>query len=335
MQVYWGVLDARALDQIPGRLRRARNDMKYDIHPDFSKLNFVPPLSPVALRLASPVMKAVLRAVRVPKGICAKRYSVAGYRGMNVPVEVFFPQDNDGMLPALLYLHGGAFCFRAAPYHKKLAMRYAREARCMVFFPDYHLLPGFPYPAAREDAICAFDWMFAHANSLGIDACRIAVGGDSAGAILASAICNHAAEKLCFQMLLYPALDVRMETDSMRQYTDTPLWNSVLNKKLWSMYLRGTPEEQWEAASPMHLPLPDRIPATYIETAEFDCLHDEGVAYAARLAEAGARVTLNETKGTIHGYDFALDSAVTEKSVSRRLEMLNLAFRAGNCAALS
>lgn len=300
--------------------------MKYNIHPDFAKLRFPVLLSPGLMRLAAPVMAQMLRAVSVPETLKACRITVRGWQNKPVPVEIFRPKDVFEPLPCLIYFHGGAFCFKAAPYHKKLALRYAAEARCAVAFPDYHLLPKNPFPAAQQDALSVWQELKANACPLKLDSTRFAVGGDSAGAALAAAVCSFSSEKPCFQLLLYPVTDVKMNTSSMQQFTDTPLWNAVLNKKLWHFYLKNTPKEQWGAASPMQQPLAKPLPETYVETAQFDCLHDEGVAYAERLRRAGGRVTLYETVGTVHGYDLALNSAVTQESVRRRVLALNRAF---------
>lgn len=299
--------------------------MKYDIHPDFARLNFTPSLTPLMMRAAAPVMKLMASAVRVPESIRISHHTLPGYRGKPVSVEVFTPTHLASPKPCLLYFHGGAFVFRAAPYHKKLVLRYAEGAGCAVAFPEYHLLPEYPFPAAQTDAVCTFDWLVDHADELGIDRRRIAIGGDSAGGLLTAAVCALGADA-SIQMLLYPALDARMQTESMKVFTDTPLWNSTLNKKLWAMYLINTPLERWAEASPMQWPLPKRIPPAYIETAEFDCLRDEGIAYAERLRTAGAEVTLNQTQGTIHGYDMVAGSAITEDSVTKRIAALKQAF---------
>lgn len=303
--------------------------MKYDIHPDFAKLKISPRLTPGALRMSSHFMKLMLSFVRVPKDVAVRRMNVIGYKGLPVPTEIYMPKERSGKLPCLLYFHGGAFCFSAAPYHKQLAIRYARETGCAVALPDYHLLPEFPLPAALQDSVAAVDRILESADEYDIDVNRVAVGGDSAGAVLAAAVCAHAAVRIRFQMLLYPVTDAMMQTESMRRYTDTPVWNSTLNAELWSMYLKGIPKEQWQVHTPMHALLPERVPDTYIETAEFDCLHDDGILYAERLRAAGGKVTVFESKGTVHGYDMILNSKVTEDSVRRRIEALKEAFGKG------
>lgn len=76
----------------------------------------------------------------------------------------------------------------------------------------------------------------------------------------------------------------------------------------------------------MHSSLPEEFPYTYIETAEYDCLHDEGIIYGKRLREAGADVEINETIGTIHGYDSAINTQIAVSNVKKRILFLKNGF---------
>ena len=151
----------------------------------------------------------------------------------------------------------------------------------------------------------------------------IAVGGDSAGAVLAADVVRGRQDAgIAFQLLVYPVCDAAQSTASMAEFTDTPLWDPVNNAEMWRLYLKNTGNGDSADASPMSAPLPDVIPDAYIELAEFDCLRDEGAAYAARLAAAGADVTLNRTRGTFHGYDIAQHARVTRENVARRVDFI-------------
>ncbi len=85
----------------------------------------------------------------------------------------------------------------------------------------------------------------------------------------------------------------------MRRFTDTPMWNSLLSRKMWQFYLPSLPAEHPEYASLLLAPSLHDLPPAYVESAQFDCLHDEGIAYAQALRAAGVAVTLHETKGTM------------------------------------
>lgn len=286
---------------------------KYSIDPELARYCIDMPFSPAILLSAHPAMKLMYTATPIPRGVRRKTVRHSGYR-----LDIFEPSCAENELPCLLYFHGGGFGYMAAPYHKKLAAIYAQNAGCRVVCPDYSLTPRDPYPAARKDAERAFEW-----TKKTYPAVPIGVGGDSAGAVLASYAVKKADGALAFQMLIYPVCCASGDTGSIKKYTDTPLWNSRNNKKMWELYLPGGIDPR---AVPMTAPLPPSIPDTYIELAEFDCLHDEGVLYAARLKKAGASVELNETSGTMHGYDIALRARVTQKSITRRIEFIKSGF---------
>ena len=108
-----------------------------------------------------------------------------------------------------------------------------------------------------------------------------------------------------------------MNTESMKKFTDTPVWNSILNKKMWDLYL-GDNETY---ISPGEMEDVSFMPKTYIETAEFDCLHDEAIEFAEKLKKENIDVIINETKGTIHGFDMR-NGETTKKIVNERMEFI-------------
>lgn len=266
----------------------------------------------------------------VPKEVINRSIAMEGYKGLKFKVEIFEPSNVKEKLPCLIYVHGGAFSYKASSYHKKLACIYAAKAGCRVYFPDYHLTPKYPYPAAYDDVLALYQYIMDNSENLGIDNEKIGIAGDSAGASIAALICNrYEQENLkrpCLQMLVYPLTDVSMRTDSMKRFSDTPLWNAKNNKRMWLYYCRDMKTEDTYSVSPMHNSLPQEIPDTYIETAEYDCLHDEGILYGERLREAGADVVMNETRGTIHGYDSALNTKIAVCNVKKRILFLKKGF---------
>ncbi len=296
--------------------------MKYDISPELRGVAKRVPYNKLMIKLADIFLPRALPSL--PGNVSGRSIYIAGHKGMRFRTDIFEPKGAKGLLPCLIYAHGGAFTYRASPYHKKLAYTYAAGAGCRVFFPDYHLAPKYPYPAAYDDILSLYRYIIDNAEELRADTEHIAMAGDSAGGCLAALICcNYQREKLprpCAQMLVYPLTDCNMDTESMRRYTDTPLWNAVSNSKMWAYFCAN--EEDRLAASPMHCPLPEIVPQAYIETAQFDCLHDEGVLYGARLREAGAKVTVNETKGTVHGYDSAINTKIAITNIEKRIDFL-------------
>lgn len=306
--------------------------MKYkkQIDPELRRIARNIPYNKAIIKCANIFQIISLYLTMIPKEVINGKITIEGYKGLKFKVEIFEPSNVKEKMPCLIYVHGGAFSYKASAYHKKLACMYAMKVKCRVYFPDYHLTPKYPYPAAYDDVLALYKYIMENAEEFGIDHERIGIAGDSAGASIAALICNNyeqeCLKKPCIQMLVYPLTDANMQTDSMKKFTDTPLWNAKNNKRMWSYYCRNLKIKDIYGASPMHSNLPQSIPDTYIETAEYDCLHDEGIIYGKRLQEAGADVEINETKGTIHGYDSALKTQIAISNIEKRILFLKRGF---------
>lgn len=293
--------------------------MKYNIDPQIKPFCISIPFNAVITAISHAPMDIMLKFIR-KSGIDVKKDSYDG-----CPIYIVEPKGVGCGTPCIVFYHGGGFGFKAAPHHKSLALKLSDELKCRVVLPDYRLLPKFKYPAAREDALKAYRFACER-----FPESELAILGDSAGGAL-SVYAVYDAEKAGLkmpklQMLLYPVADANCNTESMKKYTDTPLWNAKNNKVMWSMYLGNNDINE---ASPMHMPLCENIPDAYIETAEFDCLHDEGINYAEKLKAAGAKVELHQTKGTPHGYDIAGRSKVMKECMRHRIYALKKAFEIG------
>lgn len=289
----------------------------YPIDPEIKKYCRNIPFSPLLLILAKPALKAMYFATPVEKGVRHEK-SFFETKDGRLRLDVFSPENARDDMPVLFYLHGGGFGYSASPFHKKLAALYAKKADCRVVCPDYRLLPKHPYPAAKNDCLWAYEQTVKkYPNS------KIAVGGDSAGGALAIYVVNESRKRPCFQMLLYPVCDALQKTESMKEFTDTPFWNSVNNEKMWRLY---SGEYTLEEVSPALTHVPKNVPDAYVEITSFDCLRDEGRQYAEKLKELGAQVELAEPKNTVHGYDIALGSRVVKEYVERRTSALRKAF---------
>ena len=270
------------------------------------------------------------RLAKITPKVTKRTLTIKGYKGLDLRTDIFEPRDVQEKLPALIFIHGGAFSYRAASYHIHLAAAYAVKAGCRVFFPDYHLLPDYPWPAAWHDILALYRYISANPEPLGIDTGKIGVAGDSAGAFIAATISNQYEKeslvKPCLQMLVYPCTDCNMERDSMRKNAEAPIWDLKSHKRMMQYYFRDMQLSEIKALMPMQQDLPENIPDTYIETAEFDILHDEGILYAKKLEAAGASVEVNETAGTFHGYDIAVNSKIARKNIEKRFVFLKKAF---------
>lgn len=289
----------------------------YPIDPELKRYCKNIPFSPFMLTIASPALRVMYALTPIEKGVEHRKEFITA-NGKKLRLDVFASKNLPENAPVLFYLHGGGFGYSASPFHKKLAAIYAKEAFCRVVCPDYSLLPKNPYPCAKNECLEAYEKI----REMFPDS-KIAVGGDSAGGALAIHVVNESSVKPIFQMLIYPVCDSAQSTDSMKKYSDTPFWNSANNKKMWEIYCAKRPLSE---VSPLRTLSPSGQPNAYVELAEIDCLHDEGLLFSKALEKGGAAVELNETKGTVHGYDIALSTNVVKTNVEKRIAALKRAF---------
>lgn len=304
---------------------------KYKIHSDFKKYEKMKtPISPALLPLMNGIIETSFNKKKPEKGVREIIKKIPGYQNEPIEIRIYEPEGIKEALPCLIYLHGGAFVLKSAAFHKQLICEYALKTPCKVVFVDYRLAPKHAFPVGVEDCFAAFEWVCQNAATIGIDSSKIAVGGDSAGGALAAAVClmarDRKASKICFQMLIYPVTDARQITESVKEFTDTPLWNGKQNQKMWQLYLGEGVHSNKEYASPMEATSLENLPDAYIEVAEFDCLRDEGINFANALKKSGISVELNQTKGTIHGFEIAENSDIVRQSVIKRVEALKNVF---------
>ena len=209
-------------------------------------------------------------------------------------------------LPALVYFHGGGWTIGDLDTHDVLCRQLAVGARCMVLSVDYRLAPEHPFPAAVDDCFAALRWTAQNAAKLGIDARRIAVGGDSAGGNLAAVVALLARDAggpaIRYQLLIYPATDQRGGTASHERNGRGYLLTREAMDFFRAAYL-PRPEEwtDWRA-SPLLAPSLAALPPALVMTAGFDPLVDEGRAYADKLRAAGAKVEYREYADMVHGF---------------------------------
>jgi acetyl esterase/lipase len=214
--------------------------------------------------------------------VCVRRDRIQSFDGKENEVFILEPRGLTSPAPCLVYYHGGGFIFGGSFHHYNIAREYAKRTPCKLIFAQYRLAPKHPHPIPSEDCYAALRFTFENAERLHIDENRIAVAGDSAGGALAAAVCQMARDRATamplFQLLIYPVTDRRMHYDSCRRFTDTPMWNARLSVKMWQGYVPNEKAPLMAYASPMEAARFDALPTAYVETAEFDCLHDEGIA---------------------------------------------------------
>ena len=244
----------------------------------------------------------------VPPEIGVVRNVLAEGRYGAIPLRVYRPAGvlATAPLPGLVYFHGGGWVIGDLETHDVLCRQITAEAGISVVSVDYRLAPEHKFPAAVDDAWDATRWVSASADSLGIDARRLAVGGDSAGGNLAAVVAVMArdagAPAVAFQVLLYPVTDVGAEAASYRDFADGYMLTRDSMRWFIAQYLDSKDQAADWRASPLRAAALAGLPPALIVTAGNDPLRDEGHAYAQRLRDADVRVDDVCYGGMLHGF---------------------------------
>jgi acetyl esterase/lipase len=236
-------------------------------------------------------------------------------------LRVYVPDNPSGA--SLLWIHGGGLVLGAAAMDDVLCGETARETGVTIVSVDYRLAPRHPYPAAIDDCHAAWLWVHRHLDELGLDADRIAIGGQSAGGGLAASLVQRVHDEggaIAAQWLFCPMLDDRTAVDRTLDGREHFVWNNRSNRVGWSSYLGSA---TGSATLPPYAAAARRddvsgLPPTWMYTSDIELFHDEDLAYARRLESAGVDTTLEIVSGAPHGFEaWAADSVLARDIVSR------------------
>jgi len=217
---------------------------------------------------------------------------------------IYQPQTADGQ-GAIYYIHGGGWFACNVDTHDRMLRFLAAQSGLSVFALDYRLSPEHVYPAALEDCLAGWHWLRDNAPGLRIDAGRIAIAGDSAGANLALALCiterDAGRNGPIASALLYGCFAPDIETASRARYSTGQYGLTGTRMDwYWANYLGLHKPAAPYLATPMYADLRG-LPPHYIGIAECDVLADENRLFAARLREAGGEVEVDFWPRLTHG----------------------------------
>lgn len=223
--------------------------------------------------------------------------------GGRITVRVYRPHGS-GPFPLHVFLHGGGWCAGTLDERDARCREISAGARCVVASVDYRLAPENAFPTAPEDCYAALEWLVDNADRLRLDASRLSIGGESAGANLAAAVCLMSRDRsgpvLCHQWLDVLAADLTLSQPSMTSVPD----GYLLDRQAIDDYLAAYLLDPADALSPMASPLfaesHEGLPAAWIMSAEYDKLRDDGAAYATTLEAAGVPVNHQILAGHVH-----------------------------------
>ena len=211
-----------------------------------------------------------------------------------------------GPFPGLVFFFGGGWVTGSLNSHDHLCRTITNAANAVVVAVDYRLAPEHPFPAAVDDATAGTFWVSDHAEELGIDPSRLAVGGVSAGGNLAAVAALRARGRinppLALQLLIYPIIDASLDTPSYLENAEGYILTREAMRWYWSQYVPNPSDRSSPDASPLRAPDHSGLPPALVVSVEYDPLRDEAEAYARRLAEAGVPVRLTRYDGMVHGF---------------------------------
>ena len=226
--------------------------------------------------------------------------------GGDIRYRLYSPASDDAALPGFIFFHGGGMVAGSIETHDRVAAALADATGCRLVSVDYRLAPEHKFPAAVDDAIAATEFVARNAASLGIDATRLVVGGDSAGATLAAVVCQDAQRQaglaIAAQCLICPVLDFEEISPSREEFAEDNLIHRTTLEADLADYLPEGTDTADVRISPLRAMNLKGLPTAIIHTAEFDPLRDEGNAYARKLLAAGVNVEHVCHNGMIHNF---------------------------------
>ncbi|MER7797761.1 alpha/beta hydrolase [Microbacterium sp. NPDC096154] len=298
------------------------------VHPELRRMARRAPRmnvqSTISRRVARLATRRLLPAAKVP-GVAIRDVVDGAAR-----LRLYTPDRPSGA--AMVWVHGGGMVIGGPRQDDRLCAETAAELGVVVASVDYRMAPEHPFPLPQQDCLAVWTWLQAHAAPLGVDPTRVAVAGASAGGGLAASAVNalrdaaaKGASRLvepAAQWLLYPMLDDRTAARIDLDAVDHFVWNNAANRFGWTALLLGTARPGDDAvpaaAAPARRTHLAGLPPTWIGVGDIDLFHDEDVAYAERLNEAGVAVTLDVVPGAPHGFEtLGAEAAVVREFVAR------------------
>ena len=306
-----------------------------DLHPEAQLLLRLQQLSGTDWRTKSASesrldLELSSKLVAGPKitGVGARELTIGEFAG-----RLYTPDGLATGSPLLIFYHGGGWVTGGLETHDNLCRFLAREAGVRVLAADYRLAPEHPFPAAVDDAAEVLRYAVAKAEDLGIDANRIALGGDSAGGNLAAVTAHSAEVDITFLLLFYPGVDASVRRRSREIFGNGFFLTDEKMDWFLDQYSAGVQDRHDPRLSIMLAEDLSNLPPTYIATAGYDPLRDEGEAFAERLAAEGVPVVLRRHEGLFHGFANVLGvGGIFREAVSEAVGALRTGFALANSA---
>jgi acetyl esterase len=258
-------------------------------------------LTPQQARAAYEAGAGVLETPR-PQLARVQDLAIPAVDGATIAARLYAPSAQ--RLPVLVYFHGGGFTIGSIASHDTLCRTLVQRSGCAVVSVGYRLAPEHRFPTAVDDAWDATRWIAREAAALGLDAQRLALGGDSAGGTLATVcatLARDAGLPVALQLLFYPGCAARQVSASHRRYHQGLVLEQAHIEYFFSTYIADAQRGDWRFA-PLNTPDVEGVAPAWFGLAECDPLYDDGIAYADKLRAAGVAVDLEIYRGVTHEF---------------------------------
>lgn len=301
-------------------------------------LDFLPVVdfSPAVLQSFRDLMGAMqsTREAEIVEGVEVRECRIPTPEGHEIGLVIHTPQAAAPARPAVLHMHGGGYVIGMARMSVVANQRMALDADCVVVSVDYRLAPETIHPGPVEDCYAALKWLHDNAASLGVDANRIAVTGESAGGGLAAGLALLARDRgevrIIHQNLVYPMIDDRTGTADLHPYCGQFVWTPTSNRFGWSSLLGcasgGEGVSPYAAAA--RADELSGLPDTFIAVGALDLFAEEDMEFARRLIRAGVPTELHVYPGAYHGFEVSAGAAVVKDAARIRTAALRRALHA-------
>ncbi|OMC30395.1 lipase [Mycobacterium colombiense] len=279
-----------------------------------------------------------LRLLKVPPkmlpNLRIEDRTIAHGERTDIPVRIYWPDNDVSPLPVVVFYHGGGFCLGDLDTHDPVARTHAVGAEAIVVSVGYRLAPEHPFPAGVDDCWAALQWVAENAAELGGDPDNIAVAGDSAGGNLAAVTAllarDNGGPALRFQLLWYPTVTADLSLPAYTDNAEAPILNREVIDAFLSWYVPDLditdPTALPTTMAPANAADLSGLAPAYIGTAEHDPLRDDGARYAELLGAAGVPVELSNEPTLVHGFvSFALAIPAAAQATERGLTALHKA----------
>jgi acetyl esterase/lipase len=226
----------------------------------------------------------------------------------DVRVRIIKPVGSTGVLPVILYVHGGGWILGNAGTHDRLVRELAVGAHAALAFVEYDRSPEVQYPVAIEQAYATAQWITTKGAQEGLDGSRLVVAGDSVGGNMTAALTHMAKQRgdvtFLHHSMYYPVTDAAQDTESYRTFANGPHLTAKAMEWFWNAYAPNPADRAKVTASPLRASLEELagLPPAFLIVDENDVLRDEGEAYARKLIQAGVPTTSVRYNATLHDF---------------------------------